>query len=75
MLSGRRLLVLLVAFATTTLITAMGIVEAEGGLVSGPMVALFGLLSLLLVFGVEIDRIEVGPIVVDFSEQKGKDDK
>lgn len=74
MLTVKRLIVLLVAFATTTSITALGILEAEGGVVGGPTVAITGILALLLLFGVQVDRIELGPLTIDFNLQAGNED-
>jgi hypothetical protein len=73
MLTLKRFAIIIVAFTTTTFLTALGVVEADTGLIGGPTVAIFGILALLLVFGVQVDRIEIGPLVIDFSEQAGQD--
>lgn len=68
----KRFLILVLGLVFTTFITAMGIVESPDGPVSASVLAIFGLLTLILVFGVEIDRIQYGKLQIDFSDKDEK---
>jgi len=72
----RRFFILALSLTVTLLITSLGLIESPDSALSTIILGVFGLITVLLIFGVEIDEIHISRdgLHIQFSEDDATDE-